>query len=135
MKTVLSFGTFDLFHPGHEDFLRQGKERGDRLVVVVARDKTVRSMKGHEPRDDETKRLERVRACTWVDEALSGSINDPYAVIEHVRPSLILLGYDQDVFVDGLEDELKKRGLSTTVIERAQPFHPERYKTSHLRNM
>jgi FAD synthetase len=133
MKTVLSFGTFDLFHLGHEDFLRQGRALGDRLVVVVARDETVSDVKGRAPEQSETVRLERVRACPSVDEARLGSLDDKYAVVEDIRPDVILLGYDQEAFVDRLEEAIKERELSVT-IERAKPFHPELYKTSHLRN-
>ncbi|MFA6429078.1 MAG: adenylyltransferase/cytidyltransferase family protein [Patescibacteria group bacterium] len=132
MKTVLSFGTFDLFHPGHEDVLRQAKALGDRLVVVVARDQTVRKVKGHSSVDDEQARLEHVRDCRFVDEARLGSQDDYYLVLDEVRPEVILLGYDQHTFVEPLEEELRRRGLST-VIHRAEPFFPEQYKTSLLR--
>ena len=46
MKTVMAFGTFDLMHPGHEYFLRQAKKRGDYLIAVIARDSTVKKLKG-----------------------------------------------------------------------------------------
>ena len=41
MKKVLVFGTFDGLHEGHKDFLRQAKQYGDHLTVVVGRDSTV----------------------------------------------------------------------------------------------
>ena len=46
MKKVILFGTFDIFHKGHKNFLEQAQEFGDYLIVVIARDKTVKKIKG-----------------------------------------------------------------------------------------
>lgn len=35
---VMVFGVFDGLHPGHRAFLRQARKKGDKLIVVVARD-------------------------------------------------------------------------------------------------
>ena len=40
---------FDGIHAGHQDFLRQAREYGDELVVIVARDKSVTQLKGKPP--------------------------------------------------------------------------------------
>lgn len=45
MTVVLTFGTFDIFHPGHEYYLREAKKHGDKLVTVIARDQTVKNVK------------------------------------------------------------------------------------------
>ena len=45
MKTVLAFGTFDVLHPGHIHYLKKAKGLGDRLVVIVSRDDSVRLIK------------------------------------------------------------------------------------------
>jgi glycerol-3-phosphate cytidylyltransferase-like family protein len=45
---------------------------------------------------------------------------------------VIVLGYDQLAFTEALADELARRGLSAR-IERAEPFEPERYHSSLLR--
>jgi len=45
MKTVMTFGTFDIVHPGHIHFLQQAKTYGDRLITIVARDMNVQKFK------------------------------------------------------------------------------------------
>ena len=49
IKKVMIFGTFDKFHPGHINFLKQSEQYGDYLIVVVARDITVKKLKGKMP--------------------------------------------------------------------------------------
>ena len=48
MVTVMASGTFDLLHMGHIYYLKESKKLGDKLIVVVACDETVKKMK-HEP--------------------------------------------------------------------------------------
>ena len=58
MIKIMVFGTFDIFHEGHKNFLKQAREYGDYLIVVVARDETVEKVKKRLPQNDENSRLE-----------------------------------------------------------------------------
>lgn len=129
--TVLCFGTFDGLHPGHDEYFRQAKAHGDRLIVVVARDETVLAVKKHLPRINEDARLAAVQSHPLVDEARLGLPGDKYKIIEDIRPDVIVLGYDQQAFTESLEDALRARGLSCRVV-RAKAFKPEIYKSSKL---
>jgi FAD synthetase len=131
--TVLVFGTFDLFHPGHEFFLREAKKHGDRLEVVVARDKTVEEVKGKNPVDREMKRLSKLHSLDYIDDVILGSLGDKYQIIEAVKPDIIVLGYDQTFFTENLEEELKKRKLKTKVIRLKESLKPEIFKSSKIR--
>lgn len=119
------FGTFDELHPGHLYFLRQAKRMGDELYVVVARDQTVKEIKGHAPRQPEDVRRSQLDLVAGVRRAVLGSRDDPFAVIRRYRPQIICLGYDQTAFTS----ELPKR-FPGIRIQRIAAFHPERYKTS-----
>ncbi len=127
----MCFGTFDGLHDGHADYFRQAKSLADQLVVVVARDETVREVKGRSARRNQDERLMAVAEHPLVDQALLGSPGDKYEIIEQVAPNVILLGYDQTTFTNRLADELLMRGLNVK-IHRAAPFYPEVYKSSQL---
>lgn len=125
MTRVMVFGTFDRFHAGHLSFLKQAKKLGDELLVVVGRDATVATIKGRPPSQSEHERLLQVQFVEGVDRAVLGGVHDRYAVIRRYQPQVICLGYDQIAFTEPLA-----RLFPKIRIVRAQPFHPERFKTS-----
>jgi FAD synthetase len=100
MKTVLASGVFDLLHYGHIRFLETAKDAGGpdaRLVVIVARDETVKYMKGSKPVIPEDQRRAVVEALKVVDEALLGFEDlDLDRVIQQIKPDIIAVGHDQD---------------------------------------
>ncbi|MCP8305119.1 MAG: FAD synthase [archaeon] len=116
IDVVFTGGVFDIIHPGHVFTLSSAKRLGDVLVVVVARDKTVVKNKGHKPLNDETQRLELVRALKFVDAAILGSEGDIFETVMKVMPDVIALGYDQKYDESELEREAKRRGLSLKFI-------------------
>lgn len=124
---ILVFGTFDLLHPGHEYFLEQASSRGD-LTVVVARDSTVRKIKGRAPVQHEQERraaiVDRFPRATVI---LGNDAGDYLAPVRSVTPDLILLGYDQK-----LPPGVTERDLPCPV-ERAEAYQPERFKSSLMR--
>lgn len=125
MITVLAFGTFDLFHKGHEFFLQEAKKHGDRLVVVVARDVNVKHLKGRAPEQNEQLRLQAVRDFSAVDDARLGyeEWGMHLQVLDDVQPDVVCLGYDQRATLP--------EGAWRVV--RIEAFEPERYKSSLLR--
>ena len=132
MKTVMAFGTFDIFHPGHESYFTQAKKLGDILVVVVARDENVLKIKNQAPKNDEEARKKILEASGLADEVVLGNLKNRYVVIEKFRPELIALGYDQKVDEAELKNKLTELGLKTKIV-RLKSYHPEKYKSSKLR--
>ena len=132
MVTVLVAGTFDIFHPGHEDFFRQARMFGDRLVVIVARYATTLHIKGKAPVANEILRLAAVSECSLVDKARLGNVGDLFSSVVEEKPDVVCLGYDQGMDETKLKDELRKRGL-TVEVHRLKAFKPEIYKSSLLR--
>ena len=110
--------------------MRQAKSHGGFLVVVVARDKTVETVKGKLPRNKEKVRLENIKKSKLADRVVLGSLGDKYAIIKKVEPDIICLGYDQDSYVDNLAEKLVAIGLKNVKIKRLKAFKPDIYKSS-----
>jgi len=128
------FGTFDIFHKGHTDFLKQAKKYGDYLIVIVARDKTVKKVKGEATCNKEKNRTKTIQKSGLADKIILGGLGDKYAVIKKYKPEVICLGYDQQFFIDNLKAELNKIGLEKTKIIRLKAYQPQIYKSSKLKN-
>ncbi len=128
MPKAIAFGTFDGFHPGHRFYLDSAATYGD-LTVVVARDSTVRSVKGRPAARDENERLTTLEAAGY--HAMLGSESDKYAVLSEVEPDVICLGYDQAAFTEKLAEVCHARGVHAEIV-RLPAFHPELYKSSIL---
>ncbi|HHW17223.1 MAG TPA: FAD synthase [Methanothermobacter sp.] len=124
----MATGTFDIIHPGHVFFLEEAKKLGGKnakLVVVLARDSTVRAKK-RIPIVGEKQRLEVVRMLKPVDEAYLGSETDMFEIVHKINPDIIAIGPDQDFNIKELENELRKRGLKCEVKR------VKRYKKAQL---
>jgi FAD synthetase len=124
----MATGTFDIIHPGHGYYLEESKKVGGadaHLVVVIARDSTVRSRK-RIPVVDEQQRLEVIKMMKPVDEAYLGSETDMFEIVEMIKPDIITIGSDQNYNIDELKKQLLERGSNADVVKI------EGYKTSLL---
>ena len=132
-KVVLASGTFDLLHLGHVKFLEEAKKAGGpnaKLVVIVARDSTVKKRKGRPPIIPEDQRRALIEALKVVDEALLGYEDfNIEQTIEKIKPDIIAVGHDQT----GIEREVRKfieeKGLKIEVV-RIRKFGKEELNSS-----
>jgi glycerol-3-phosphate cytidylyltransferase len=69
MKSVITYGTFDLLHYGHIEILRRAKEFGDRLIVGLSTD-NFNEIKGKKCVFDYEKRKRLLQAIKYVDEVI-----------------------------------------------------------------
>lgn len=129
-KKVVCAGTFDHFHPGHEDFLRQAKALGNELIVIVARDETVVRIKGFSPTDSTELRRANVLRAGIADEVVIGHLGgDMFAIIDELHPHVLALGYDQRI----AEGDIRRRCPWCEVV-RLEAYHPDKYKSSIYRS-
>jgi len=132
-KVVLATGAFDLLHFGHVRFLEASKRRGGpgaKLIVVVARDKTVLNRKGRMPILPEDQRRELVGSLRVVDKAILGHTRlDLLGVLREVRPDIISVGYDQKQIKASVEKLLREQGLHVRVVQIAK-FGPNGLNSS-----
>jgi cytidyltransferase-like protein len=132
-KLVMVFGTFDYLHAGHENLFTQAKELGTEVIAVIARDKTVRTIKGEGSDHTEKERLENLKATNWADKVVLGDNKDKMKVIKLYRPDVIALGYDQFAFTYHINKLLMDLNLDAKIV-RLKPYRPDMYKSSIIKN-
>lgn len=120
-RIVLATGAFDLLHYGHLSFLQEAKKAGGRkakLIVIVARDKTVESRKGKKPIVPEDQRRALIEALKPVDDAILGFEDMNYeAVIDKVKPDIIAVGHDQSDIKSSIKEVIERKGLKIQVFQ------------------
>jgi len=94
-KVVFTNGCFDLLHVGHLRSLEQARSFGDRLVVGVNRDASVRRLKGaSRPFVPARQRAELLAALACVDWVVLFGETTPLALIRALRPDVLAKGGD-----------------------------------------
>jgi FAD synthetase len=133
MTRVVAQGTFDILHPGHVYYLREARELGDHLDVIVARSTNVTHKQspvipGHQ-------RVRMVEALDPVDNARLGHPEDIFVPIEKLDPDIIVLGHDQHHDESAIEAALASRGIDCAVERasgRPREFDDELLSTGHI---
>lgn len=131
-KRVMAFGTFDILHLGHLEYLRQAKRLGGKLTVVVTSDRWAAREKGRKPSLLARERARLVSALKPVDHVLVGGERDKLDIVARERPDVIVLGYDCGAGIAQLGAELANMGLRPRIV-RARAFKAHRYKGKFLR--
>jgi len=121
-KIVLASGTFDLLHLGHVKYLEEAKKAGGenaKLIVIVARDSTVKKIKGKAPVMPEDQRRSLVEALKVVDEAVLGYEElDISKVIEKIKPDIIAIGHDQGNTIErNVRKVVEEKGLAVQITK------------------
>lgn len=129
---VMVFGTFDYLHAGHENLFIQARELGNEIITVIARDKTVKTIKGEYPDHNEKERLINLKATNWSNHIMLGNSKDKTKIIKEYRPNVIALGYDQFAFTYRLEKFLMDIRLDAKIV-RLKPYRPDMYKSSIIK--
>ncbi|MEX0567808.1 MAG: adenylyltransferase/cytidyltransferase family protein, partial [Candidatus Njordarchaeota archaeon] len=116
---ILVGGTFDIIHIGHIRFLNAAKKLAEnaKLIVIIARDKNVKRIKGREPIFDEKERMEIVKSLKPVDEVVLGNEQGSlFDIIEKIKPDIIALGYDQKISEDDLRLWMERKNIKFKVV-------------------
>jgi len=123
MTTVITFGTFDVFHVGHLRVIQRARSLGDRLVVGVSADALNLRKKDRLPVFSEDERMEIVAALKPVDEVfLEESLEQKREYILRYRAQVLVMGDDWqgrfDEFGDICRVEYLPRtpAISTTAL-------------------
>lgn len=132
IRVVLVGGVYDILHVGHLSALTEAKTHGDVLVVVIATDLTVETLKGRRPVFPEEDRRALVDSLRPVDAAILGyeDVGMGYhQVIDEVKPDIIALGYDQDSLARTITEFVNRKKIGIKIV-RLSKFDKEKYLSS-----
>ena len=98
MKIVATNGCFDIIHAGHVQFLNEAKQLGDKLIVGLNSDKSVKKLKGDSrPYNTEQNRAEVLLALESVDQVIIFDSIDCRGFLKRVRPDIYVKGGDYTI--------------------------------------
>lgn len=122
-KIVFTNGCFDILHPGHARYLNTARDLGDCLVIAVNSDRSVRAIKGPErPITSQDDRAEMLAAMGCVDMVVFFDEEDPYNIIKHLCPDILVKGgdWEEDKIIGA--DIVKEAGGEVKRIQFAEGF-------------
>ena len=132
-KIVFTNGCFDILHAGHVGYLKQARAQGDRLVLAINDDDSVKRLKGEgrpiNPVERRKTVLAGLKAVDWV---VSFNEDTPERLLQQVRPDVLVKGGDYGIegvvggeFVSSYGGEVKVLSFldncsTTAIVEKIQ---------------
>jgi len=144
MRTVITYGTFDLFHVGHVRLLKRIRELGDRLVVGLSSDE-FNKVKGKKVIIPFADRKEILLSCRYVDDVFQENTwEQKREDIIREQAEIFAIGDDWAGKFDDLDDIVKvlylprTKDISTTELKtvireiNAEKLHEAKNVADHL---
>ncbi len=131
MKIGLTFGTFDILHPGHIYYLSQAKSQCDYLITIIARDENVKKIKWTYPINNQQTRLNNIKQLNISNQVIIGEKENFLNSITKYQPHIIFLWYDQP-YPPNLIDFCKTNNIK---IIKLPSYKPKQYKSSKLKTI
>ncbi|MCC7301819.1 MAG: D-glycero-beta-D-manno-heptose 1-phosphate adenylyltransferase [Bacteroidia bacterium] len=124
VKIVFTNGVFDLLHPGHVDYLARARDCGNRLIVAVNSDASVKKLnKGqNRPIQDEKSRAFIIASLHVVDAVVIFNEDTPQDLIAALLPDVLVKGADYKVEDIAGHEIVKKNGGEVKLIELLPGF-------------
>jgi rfaE bifunctional protein nucleotidyltransferase chain/domain len=114
---VATGGCFDIVHAGHVATLQAARRLGDRLVVLVNSDASVRRLKGPQrPIVGEADRARVLQALDCVDAVIVFDDDDPGRVLDELRPDIWVKGGDYGGVALPEGDVVARHGGATVFV-------------------
>lgn len=108
---VFCNGCFDILHYGHIDYIKGARELGDKLIVAVNSDKSVKAYKGDDrPIICETERIELLDAIRYIDYLIVFDDPDVNNLLLTLKPDIHAKGTDYTVETVPERDTVKSYG-------------------------
>ena len=123
LKVVFTNGCFDIIHTGHTTLLEMAAQEGDRLIVGLNSDDSVRRLKGStRPVNPESKRAASLDELKCVTGVVVFEEDTPLELIRELNPDVLVKGgdYSEETIV-GAQD-VKTRGGRIVIIPLVEGF-------------
>ncbi|CED70314.1 putative cytidylyltransferase [Aliivibrio wodanis] len=105
MKTVITFGTYDVFHVGHINLIQRAAQFGDRLIVGVSTDKLNFDKKGRYPIYSEDDRMKIINSLRYVNLCFpEESLEKKAEYIQYYKADVLVMGDDWEGRFDHLKE-------------------------------
>lgn len=131
-KVVFTNGCFDILHKGHVTYLAKSAELGDKLIVALNTDRSVKEQEKGEDRpvNSETSRAIVLAALGFVDLIIFFDDKTPIKEIEFLLPDILVKGADYDPYETDSSskkyivgsDIVRKNGGEVKVIDLVEGF-------------
>ena len=95
MNVIFTNGCFDIIHAGHIDYLKKSRELGDKLVVGLNSDESMKRIKRESFHNEKDRKIV-LEAIKYVDEVIIFEEDTPLELIKKVRPWMITKGGDYE---------------------------------------
>lgn len=97
-RIIMTNGCFDILHSGHVTYLEKAKELGDRLIIAVNDDASVKRLKGNDrPINSTEQRMLVLAALRAVDWVVSFSEDTPERLVAKINPDILVKGGDYQI--------------------------------------
>ena len=97
-RIIFTNGVFDILHKGHFELLAEAKSLGEKLIVGINSDASVKRLKGEtRPINNVMKRISQLEILPWVDQVIVFDEDTPYELIKQIKPHVIVKGGDYKI--------------------------------------
>jgi len=97
-KVVFTNGVFDLLHLGHVTYLAKAAELGDKLIIGLNADSSVKRIKGESrPINDQNNRAALLASLFFVDAVVLFDEDTPHTLITTLMPDILVKGADYTI--------------------------------------
>lgn len=116
-KIVFTNGCFDIMHQGHNTYLLQAAEFGNKMIVAVNTDYSVKKLKGEKrPIIDQNSRAFNLACQTYVDAVILFDEDTPLDLILKLKPDVLIKGGDYTIETIVGANEVKQYGGEVKII-------------------
>ena len=123
LRIVFTNGCFDILHLGHIDYLEKARLEGDRLILGLNTDASIRKIKGPgRPIVNENARARVLASMYFVDLIVPFDEETPLMLIESLNPDILVKGKDYDIKNIVGADFVLKNGGSVRTIDLVEGY-------------